>query len=901
MNIDPRHRISKNDQVKVDFYSELMNNYFPESTIQAGKDIQSLMIGTDRPLIFYLDMNDHLQAILRSEGTDSGWLKLPLSNGVVKSFEIEFNPEEKSFQIAKVEENKVWVSGQIKLKRTVFEKLDENIHWDTLQPDSSSEQIDKVSIGTDHLIYATSGKGKDAQYYLVELATLEQIPYTLPEQAKTILHFELGNFLFTNGVFLLYKVGQEKSLLYQSFPDPDYNKKTQRRMDCGESINCFALLEGQDGNHIVYAAGKNVHEFEMSSDESEFELTTLPSNAGDIHKIRVAGNGEERSVWTLHDSGLHYRTNKFYDPQTTSYLIGKWTQPLIMDANANQFSCLKGDGVRNQLFSVSTKHGSELTHLWQDGVTTLWNRHKLSVTTADSLKEIESYSVHVRFSSPIAIKTFAQQKVELTSDSHQYIYINSQGYQIGPNHKVSVELGLAPEFTIICPVDDISASQIYINADFLEKEVSINLTEKVLDRLGEKVKNGKDLGKAERPNGKPLVAAGTDTKTLDKAAEAVQQMLNTAKNLGAKRPKATAPMRTEFSINMGQRNVLMAGSGTGISIIQPGITLGDFLNSVWHTAQDVVSFIIETVENGIRVVIKIGKEIFDWVVRTVREIAGYIQKIFEAIAVFFKDLFEFLAFLFDWDAILATKNAFRDFTNEAIISLKSEIGNIRSFIDKALEKEIDKFSPELNQLPSAVSAINMGEPPKENSADPRANWLNSKKDFVSGGEDKPLKERMPSELSDVLEDFVNQAKPIFAQLGEGFLSQVSIIGDAFKEVVQGNMDFTDFLKLLLQKFAGFGLLLVKSIIDLLLSALEALIGAAQVGLNKAWHIPLISDIYREITKGDELTFLDVMCLFIAIPTTVLYKIGEGEAPFGNAKTKEEFVKRGRTAFQLNLN
>jgi hypothetical protein len=76
---------------------------------------------------------------------------------------------------------------------------------------------------------------------------------------------------------------------------------------------------------------------------------------------------------------------------------------------------------------------------------------------------------------------------------------------------------------------------------------------------------------------------------------------------------------------------------------------------------------------------------------------------------------------------------------------------------------------------------------------------------------------------------------------------------------------------------------------------------AQVGLNKQWEIPIITPIYKAVTKSNELTFLDVMCLFVAIPTTILYKIGEGKAPFGDGKTKEEFINRGKTIFQLNLN
>ena len=118
---------------------------------------------------------------------------------------------------------------------------------------------------------------------------------------------------------------------------------------------------------------------------------------------------------------------------------------------------------------------------------------------------------------------------------------------------------------------------------------------------------------------------------------------------------------------------------------------------------------------------------------------------------------------------------------------------------------------------------------------------------------------------------------------------------------KGKIKFIDFLKLLLNTLAGLTLFLVKQLMDLLFVSLEALINVALVGLNKEWELPIITELYKSVTKSNELTFLDVMCLFVAIPTTVIYKIGFGKAPFGEGVTKEEFVKRGSTIFQLNLN
>ena len=116
MKVDSRFQITKDDKVTVDFQSELMNNYFPESPIEAGETIQSLMVGPQQPFIFCLTKEGKLQGILRSEGSASGWEQIMLSEGKVTSFELEYNAEDDHFQLAKVEDNKVWISDEIPFK-----------------------------------------------------------------------------------------------------------------------------------------------------------------------------------------------------------------------------------------------------------------------------------------------------------------------------------------------------------------------------------------------------------------------------------------------------------------------------------------------------------------------------------------------------------------------------------------------------------------------------------------------------------------------------------------------------------------------------------------------------------------------------------------------------------------
>lgn len=893
MKTDPQFRITKEDNVTVDCYSELMNNYFPESSIEAKEDIRSLMIGPEKPMIFYLTKERKLNAVVRSEGITSGWTQLSLSQNEVTSFEIEYNVEEDSFQIAKVEDNKVWISHEITLGTTQFQTLDKSITWTSLTAATKEEQINKVSLGVEHVLFATTAKNKDATYYISRLDEMEVKQYTLPENGMKIAQFELGNFLYNKGVFLLYDLGKERSLLFQSFPDPIYDKTSKTRFELNEFINCFTLVEDKEGNDIVYAAGNTIREFATMEGSEDFNVTDLPVALNKIHKIRAARHENERSVWALDSQGLHYQTNHFFDQNTHEFVHNTWTQPILMVKEAEQFSCLRGKDIRNQLFSINTTHGSEVTWLWQDAVTTLWNQQNITVKAADSIKEIETYSAHIRFKSTTVTKTFAGTKVNISADTNLFVYIDSESYRIGPNQQATITLGVVPEFTVICPVSDIASSNIVLKADFLKNDKAISLNGKVLDRLQERIDSGGGLEGLKKPNGSTLVPEGTDSETLKSAAEGLKQLFSVTKNMEAE--EKSSLQRATFNIQPANTGVISLSQNV---LAFNGITLGDFFHSVWDTAKSAFEFVVEKIKEGVKIIIKVGEQVFNWIVKTLHEIGRFIQKVFDSIKVFFKDLFEFLAFLFDWDAILETKNAFKAFTNNAIISLKDEVKHIKKFIDDTLNKEIEKFSPELVKVPGTVSEIDPSQPAEEREADPRSNWLNSKKDFIRGGQNSSTTPQIPTEFSDVLERFFKEMGSILAEAGSGFKLQVDIIFDGFKRVINGQLPFVDFLKLLLQKLAGLSLFLIKQLMDAVLTSLVALLEVAQVGLNKEWNIPLISDLYKTITKGDSLTFLDVICLFIAIPTTVLYKIGEGEAPFSNHKSKEAFIASGTTIFKL---
>ncbi len=902
----PKRNVTKSDQVKVDCYSELMPNYFPESDIQGDKDIQVVPLAPDRPLLFCLDKTGRLQALVRRSGAGAAWGRFLLSGQAVRSFDVWYDAGEGSFRVAMIEGNSLRLSARLSVKTTDFEKLDKAMGWTSPASPPAGEQADVVSLGTGSLLYATSGQGKDARYYLVDLDSGGQTGYTLPEHGVRVQQFGLGTIDGDEGVFLLYTIGQEQSMIFQSFPDPVYNKTTKYRFESGEPVQHFATLADADGNHALYTAGKGVHLFERDPDGpggGNIPARTLTQGTAPIDRIAVARLVETRSVWFTREGALLGMSNHYYDTATARFRTGTWTEPVALAERTGAFCCVRGQGVASELFAVSREDkASRLLHLWQDSVTSLWSRGSVAVSEVDVVREMNSYSLHIRFSAADMTQSFAGQRVYLSADSHHFIYIDHESYLIGPDKRLEFKLGTVPELTLICPVEDLAAASVYLEADFLEDKREIGLADAAVKRLGDRIRTGQDLKNARRPDGTPLVPASVSPDKLDSAAQGIQHLLTAGARMGGggQGLRGSAGYSAQFSLSYAATGV---AAGMPMTAPARGMSLGDFLMAAWHGIEKAVHFTVEALKEGVRIVIKVGEEIFNWIAKTAREIAGFVQKVLESVKVFFKDVFDFLAFLFDWQAIVDTKNALKAYTNNAISGLRAEIGHIKSFVDRTLDELIGKLTPELLELPAHAKSMGMQDVQKKQpsaSADPRSNWLNSKKSFVTragdGGGKLP---DIPTELSQVFSDFVAKVTPHLQSIGQGFVKELEELRQGFSDLIDGKIGFGTLLELLVRKLAGLGLFTARHIIDILLESLEALLAVAQYGLNKAWHIPLISDIYKKISGNAEMSFLDVVCLLIAIPTTILYKIGEGEAPF--AKTdKEAFVQAGSRVFRLNL-
>lgn len=917
------------DNVQYSFYSELMKNYAPELPVDVNHTLKAIdENGT--PLIFSIGMDNALYVIHPQNQSQTGWVQKNLSGtlGKVTAFNV-YQSSSGSFRLGMAvtqSENShcFYTSDLVTLADLDPASFNAAKFWKAISLPDPTAEVNQAYMASNMALIATTKPGQDALYYTIsEKGQVKQ--YELPEDGSTVLQIALGTVYSNLGVFLLYKVGSNRTMLFESFPDPNYGGKTSKhRFEPGGVVNAFDLLRDEEGNDRLVTSGEGIFLF---PDPDSSPQTIVPtSNKLTFEKIVSAQRDGKISLWVLgKDSGqqsaLYLISNQFYNGSNDTVTPDKWTAPIAMQKETGQFACIRGDEIRNSLFLIS--EDNTLFHFWQDQTSTLWQQMPIPIYNTGKVREFDSYTLHVQFSCDELKKTFYEQKVKVWASAAIYVNINGQGYQLGPKTEAEVPLNVQGDLTLVNPVKSIAAPTVYIQAPFMTETLEIDLTHKVEERL-QQVKSVDDLKNATKYDPKsntqvPLLPhnAPQDSGTLNGVAHGVQQFLHASNHLKkkAKAPQQTYSLsfhkegnvtykegseaRTHLTTMLGGNAADAAAPETLFSISSVlsdlGHDFGDVLHWMEGVADEVGEFVIHMVDDAAHFVIQIGEDIYKFILKTAEQVFAGLEWLFKKIYLFFKDLIEWIGFLFDWHDILVTKDVLKQFINNAFDGLERNVDRIKSEFDDWIDRVIkqDLHSPELvNRLKSQSDSLSgWHSKGKDTSikpkADPRVNWANSKAHHISDLTASETNQTSGGTLSNLLESIEPVAKD--------FAIAYEKIGEELDGLIDGSLSIGDFAIKLLDTLGALALDILKAIVDAMLDGISALVEEMMKGLNASIDIPLLSELYKLISGGDPLTIIDLTCLLVAIPTTIIYKIEENKAPF-SAVNKDEFTNLSDSFF-----
>ncbi len=513
------------NEISVNYHGELMENYFLESNIDSGKEMKSLMYNSDNSMVLFVDKEHRLNIIVNINNTTSGWILYKLSpiGMTVSSFDIYHDNKDNTLRIvyARTYQNKseLLVSNSINLEKINPEKFEDALSWEQKKLNNTSRIIDHISINGEGVLCSNFYKTTDAKYTYFRYGKNAE-SYTLPENTGKVIQLEVGQIYNEFGIFVLYEMKNENTMLFQSFPDEKYGEISAYRFSTENDINAFSLLDNEQGNSELYLAGDGL--FKFDSPDSNKKTIAQSGQGIEYSKIVTASNKKEVSIWTIGEKdykGLYYCSNKFYESSTD--IKEKWTNPLMLHDKVEEFTCLKGDQFINQLFIFdSEKTSNALTHIWQDKVSTSWTELPVHLEALNNIIKKETFTLGIDFSSKSSLHSFHEEKVSISAESNMLVYINDARVHIGPENSFETVID-GNQINIIYPTKNISPSLLYVEAEFLKDKISIDPAHKLKEKLKIKFKDKNTLRNAKKQDGSSLISNDVSDDVLKQVSTAI--------------------------------------------------------------------------------------------------------------------------------------------------------------------------------------------------------------------------------------------------------------------------------------------------------------------------------------------------------------------------------------------
>lgn len=644
--------------------------------------------------------------------------------------------------------------------------------------------------------------------------------------------------------------------------------------------------------------------------------------------------------------------NTLYHASQSAPSATGWSQPTPIYNGVQSFQATVEDGGL-AVFAIQAQQNT-VTQLTRETLSGNWNIAALQVQAGGKIEDFASYSTDVTLFSEVGTP-LADTPVEVWTEEPSRLAINGGVYYATPRRPVRLLTNSAGVLSIAQQVSALAAPAILVAVPSLMspgERIEIRQDAEVQDRLS--VTTGEELMNAKLAGGAPLLRDQYHKQeTANAVAEAVSRSMQLASPLYRKasaatpyvdprRPRAGVSLRSDalagarlldlalvpeqhwhLSVQDGEVRFtdLSADAASGLLMALRSSSLsggwfswltdiGDFIAGVAQGIIKVVDFVVTTVSAGIQAAFHFVVDgvtyLFETLVDTVEKAFDLAEAVFSAVKVFFQQLYEWLAFLFNWGDILRTHDAIAHIVNTGFDFLVGATGGIQRIVDgsiNTLQSQLQQWFAEARN--TLAGSYSLGGYEQANTPDDPATSKAVANNIVYNG----LINNAPAAQSSMAAAaLIQEADGPFTQFMEALASLVDFTesSQAFAQALVYLQDlgtapdeiFRKLLAALMSVVEGVlqaVLSGVQAVIDAMLKTVATLIAGLKTLMNAKWNIPFVSDLYRLITNGSDLTTLDLMSLVLAVPGTVLFKILQNKAPFPDQAS----VLRFKAAFNAD--
>jgi hypothetical protein len=356
----------------------------------------------------------------------------------------------------------------------------------------------------------------------------------------------------------------------------------------------------------------------------------------------------------------------------------------------------------------------------------------------------------------------------------------------------------------------------------------------------------------------------------------------------------------------------------------PAGTSGGSAASIFHDIKDFVDNVVKGTENLVKMawtavddvvttVIHTAESVYELTITTLEDAVSAVAGFFKSVVSDIRQVIQFLSALFDWDNILTNHNVIKG----ALIADPNDpsappgiIDQLLSWVNNELGTGTDtsstlaglvgQGSTGMTASSSGMGSSTVGQQSASSGNDPDAayntggqnnanqcRYLHQKMHENAAGatvsallgtastaglwDSDSITEAwttfttsVDAAVSDSFADLPTQMHDAMATLADAFKDPKSLVSAGFGAMLAAFEAVAD-------DMINFAERVAKDFLQLIATLLEQLVSY----LNEPIDIPFIGPLYAAITHGDQLTLIDLMCLFAAVPGTILLDVLTG--------------------------
>ena len=676
-----------------------------------------------------------------------------------------------------------------------------------------------------------------------------------------------------DGLYTKGAVGASAQLIYT----PLYNvfnpalpaPPSRLNLPGGLLADAIAAVRNADNTSDLYAAvGGGLYRFASDNQKDGATAALVASNPllGAVRALYVYAAEGAVTVWGLNgDDQVFYLTC----PLGRQGQSAAWNTPLPILSGVDAISPFIDRGYSANTFFAHT--GTGLVKLVKSPTTGLWTQRSItlppSATTQPSLP-IHSYTTHIQVADAGG-QAAANVSVKLTATNVTSVYINHLYYIIGPS-PIDVLTDALGTVTIVETASSLAGTRFQVSVDS-QPDVPVNTMDSAWARNAQYTTTD-SLKSAQiidnKGNKRDFIPAGTSKDDLDRVAYSNQCLAKAyAKVAAAPPPDRSRP--TVLALGP-PRTLALSAAGISDGI---AVDIGDLFSWLESGVKAVIHLVEDTANDVWLFIATIGEAVYHGVLDCVEAVVAAATWVYNAIKVLVDDILLFLQFLFEWPDILVThkvlKNLILRLSQSAITGVETVKADLAPLFQQ-LQTAINGWAdiPDFNQTAVATLASN---PPVagQNSAPANLGVHHFKGGCASSS--SGLSSNSPAMA--ILQDLIDLMEAEGQTLAAAAHAIKTDIIDQFS-----NLGVSEIIKRFVAIVADTVLQSAENVLVTVLDVLAQLMEGMIEILTTRLHIPVLSWVYNELT-GEDLSFLDLICLIAAIPVTVIYKAAAHKAPF----------------------